>query len=302
MFIPKSKGQIKKKAGKAETMWNRKLCLSVLDYGMSVPDAIRYFHTVGFDGFFPGWSRGCPVKEWAETARAENMLFQSIHAPFNRIRELWVGNDETAADVLDELTACLTDCAENDVPIMICHTFIGFTEHNPTQIGIDRFGILMERAEKLGVTVAFENTEGEEYLDALMKAFASSPALGFCYDSGHEMCYNHSKDMLALYGDKLVGTHLNDNLGIRDFGGNITWHDDLHLLPFDGIADWKKIAQRIEKCGFDGPLTFELTRSSKPGRSDNAKYGKMSGEEYITECYARACRVAALFPDIFEQH
>ena len=48
--------------------------------------------------------------------------------------------------------------------------------------------------------------------------------------------------MLALYGEKLICTHLNDNLGIKDFEGKTTWHDDLHLLPFDGIADWNKIA------------------------------------------------------------
>ena len=83
-------------------------------------------------------------------------------------------------------------------------------------------------------------------------------------------------------------------MGIRSFEGKLTWHDDLHLLPFDGIKDWDDTAKRIAACGFDGPLTLELVKTSKPGRLDNLKYEKLSFEEYVTEAYARACKVAAL--------
>ncbi|MBQ8026498.1 MAG: hypothetical protein IJ261_00110, partial [Clostridia bacterium] len=96
-----------------------------------------------------------------------------------------------------------------------------------------------------------------------------------------------------IYGDRLIATHLNDNLGIKDFEGKIYWHDDLHLLPFDGIADWDYIAHRLDKCGFDSIMTFELNLSSKPNRHENDIYRKMTIEEYVAECYKRACRVAA---------
>lgn len=152
----------------------------------------------------------------------------------------------------------------------------------------------MKEAERLGVKVAFENTEGEEYLTAVMERFKDSPAVGFCWDTGHEMCYNRSKDMLSLYGDNLIATHLNDNLGIRDFDGNITWIDDLHLLPFDGIADWQRIAKRLDNCGYNGVLTFELNRYSKPDRHENDAYTDMPIERYLTLAYMRACRVATL--------
>ena len=91
---------------------------------------------------------------------------------------------------------------------------------------------------------------------------------------------------------RLIATHINDNLGILDFSGSITWHDDLHLLPFDGIGDWADIVRRLR--GFDGPLTFELSTISKPDRHENDKYARLSPEEYIAEAYSRACRVAAL--------
>ena len=110
------------------------------------------------------------------------------------------------------------------------------------------------------------------------------------------MCYNWSEDVVGRFGQngKLFATHLNDNLGIRDFEGKITWIDDLHLLPFDGIADWKGIAERLDRAGFDGTMTFELNTKSKPGRHENDKYDKMDIEQYVTEVYIRACRLAAM--------
>ena len=71
-----------------------------------------------------------------------------------------------------------------------------------------------------------------------------------------------------------------------------TWIDDLHLLPFDGICDWQFAAERLRD--FNGPLMFELTTQSKPGRHDNDKYARISAVAYIAEAYGRACRFASL--------
>jgi sugar phosphate isomerase/epimerase len=98
--------------------------------------------------------------------------------------------------------------------------------------------------------------------------------------------------MLKLYGDRLIATHINDNLGVSRYDGKIFWTDDLHLLPFDGIRDWAKTAKTLNNCNFNGILTFELTKHSKPNRFDNNKYASMSNEQYLAEAYARACRFA----------
>lgn len=222
------------------------------------------------------------------------MVYQSVHAPFGNAAKMWQSG-ENAEKATQELLTCVRDCSAAEVPVLVVHPYIGFeeTEH-PTKEGIENFGRVVDEAQKCGVKVAFENVEGESYLDALMKAFSSCAHVGFCWDSGHEQCYNRGKDMLALYGDRLIATHLNDNLGISDFNGNIFWTDDLHLLPMDGIIDWKNVSERLNKCGYDGILTFELSRISKPNRHDNDKYERMSMKEYLAECYARACRVASM--------
>ena len=278
-------------------MWKKKLCLGVSKgYGLPELNQVEMFHEIGFDGFFSEWSDGdndVSVSAFRKEADRLGMIYQSVHAPFGGCDKLWKPCAETGL-FMNKLISCLRDCAENDVPIMVAHAFIGFDDHTPTEAGLENFGKLVYEAERLGVSIAFENTEGEEYLAALIERYGDSPAVGFCWDTGHELCYNHGKDMPGIYGKKLLCTHLNDNLGIHDYDGRITWLDDLHLLPFDGIADWEDIAARLTRAEFDGPLTFELNRQSKPGRHDNDKYQKMTPEEYITEAFARACKTAAL--------
>ncbi len=277
-------------------MWNQKLCLGLSDqFGIAPDEQIKLFAKVGFDAFFSDWYRGCDIKSLREAGDSAGLEFQSIHAPFNRMDRMWKDAPDTEDTVL-ELIECLHDCAGYGVPIMVAHVFIGFEDHTPTTKGIGTFGRVIDEAERLGVRIAFENTEGEEYLAALFEKFGDRENVGFCWDTGHEMCYNHSADMPGKFGrnGKLFCTHLNDNLGIRDFSGKITWLDDLHLLPFDGIADWQGIAKRLDSAGFDGTMTFELNKLSKPERHENDVYTRMSIEDYVTEAYKRACRVAAL--------
>jgi len=275
-------------------MWKKKLCLALnSQFGIPAEEQMRLIKQAGFDGFFMCWGEDGQVDSCAALAKELGLIFQSIHAPFTKAADMWGDDEEKGEIALNELLACLADCVKYEVPIMVVHAFIGFEDHTPTQIGLERFGKLVKAAEQTNVKLAFENTEGEEYLAALMNEFKDSASVGFCWDTGHEMCYNWSKDMLALYGDRLIATHINDNLGIRDYNGKIFWHDDLHLLPFDGIADWDDICARLDRCNYTDILTFELNTLSKPNRHENDKYTQMPIEQYIAECFNRACRVAA---------
>lgn len=275
-------------------MYKMKMCLGTSDqYGITIKEQIKLFKDVGFDAFFVNWHNGINIKELKEYADSLGMIFQSIHAPFDKSADMWT-ESEKADIAVKELLECLDDCAKNKVPIMVCHTIIGFDKHTPNECGVKNYRKVVETAGKLNVKIAFENTEGEEYLNIIMNAFADCDNVGFCWDTGHEMCYSNSKDMMKLYGGKVICTHLNDNLGIKDCNGKITWIDDLHLLPFDGIADWKDIVHRLNKYNYNDILTFELNKLSRPGRHENDKYTEMSIEKYISEAYCRACRVAAL--------
>lgn len=273
------------------------LCMNISKaFNAPYKQQIDMLKAAGFDGFFMGYANNDDVlHECAAYARECDMIFQSLHAPFTKMKSMWENDEEKAQEALDELLHCLDICVQEEIPLLVVHAFIGFEDHSPTAAGIQRFGQLVAAAEKTDVLLAFENTEGEEYLDALMEFFRPSPSVGFCWDSGHEMCYNHGQDLLKKYGNRLLCTHINDNLGVRDHDGEITWLDDLHLLPFDGVIDWEDAAKRLRKCGYRGALTMEMTTHSKPGRHDNDKYAAMPLEQYFAECFARLCKIANLF-------
>lgn len=277
-------------------MYKQKLALA-LNGQFEIPyeEQITLFKATGFEGFaIDDSGRNADVAALAAKGRSEGLFIEYLHAPFNKSDDMWA-DCELGEIALKELIGYIELCAKLEIPALVAHTFIGFDEpYIPTQIGIDRYGALAKRAGELGVKLALENTEGFEYLDSLMNALKSEKSVGFCWDSGHELCYNYGKNLLELYGERLVCTHLNDNLGIRDFGGKITYIDDLHLLPFDGIHDWNELAGRLAKCRFGGNLTFELNTKSKPNRRENDKYDSMPIEQYIAEVYCRACRFAAL--------
>lgn len=276
-------------------MNNQKLGLGTFgEKNFSNQEQIKLFKKVGFDAFFTEWYPDAPVDQWAECAKKESMIYQSLHAPFNKSDDFWHGDDTLYKIAHHELIGCLQDCARYEIPIMVAHAIIGFDNHNPTDIGIERLGKIIDEAQRLGVKIAFENTEGEEYLFRLFDEFKDNETVGFCWDTGHEICYNRSQDLLEKFGNRLIAVHLNDNLGIRSPEGEITWLDDLHLLPFDGVADWNDIANRLNKCGFDDILTFELNLKSKPDRQENDKYSAMPFEDYLKEAFSRACRVAKL--------
>ena len=277
-------------------MYKQKLCLALsAGFGISYEEQISLFKSAGFEGMAIDLSdKSADAYKLASAAKDENMLISYLHAPFNKSDDMWM-EGEIGDVALAELLDCVEICSKLEIPAMVAHTFIGFDSDNiPTKIGIERYGALAVRANELGVKLALENTEGEEYLAALMRELSDIPSVSFCWDTGHELCYNYGKDLMALYGDKLAVTHINDNLGIRDYEGKITYIDDLHLLPFDGITDWDSVAKRIAASGFDIPLSFELSTKSKPGRHENDKYAAMPIERFVAEAYIRACRVADL--------
>lgn len=266
-----------------------KLGLATFGGGIDAIEQIKIIKRVGFDAFFTGWNP-TRTEEIANKAAQLGLIQQSIHAPFYgdcSVKDLWDGG-ENGDRVRNKLIECVRDCARFDIPVMVIHPFIGFQDHTPTQVGLDNYARIIDVANKLGVKLGFENVEGEEYLAAIMERFWDEPSLGFCLDTGHEMCYNEHRDMLALYGEKLVHTHFNDNLGVR--GDEITFLDDLHLMPTDGIADWHGIMQRIQKTGYDGILMSELSYSNQPGKDGVIhEYTKLSPEEFAIEAYQKVC-------------
>lgn len=254
---------------------------------LSELEQIPLIKKAGWDGVFTNWCEEDGNRSFRAAIDREGLIYQSVHAPFKYCGKMWEEGEDGDAEVERQIR-CLRDCAAVDVNLVVMHTIIGFDKFTPNELGVERFGKIFDAAKQYGVTVALENTEGEVYLEALMKAYRDHPSVRFCIDTGHEMCYNESRDMITKYGDRLVCTHINDNMKVT--GDHITWHDDAHLLPFDGLADWEGVARRLKAVGYEGPLTFELTVKNKPNRNTHDIYAHLDFEGYVALALERARR------------
>ncbi len=120
---------------------------------------------------------------------------------------------------------------------------------------------LVERAEKLGVKIAFENTFQDvshtphfcaraEELVALVDRFHSDSAC-ICWDTGHgAMQYKQCQsDGIAHAGKLIECTHVHDTY---------MWMEDLHLPPFFGIIDWGKCIAALKEKTRVEVLCLEL--------------------------------------------
>ena len=257
-----------------------------------VTEQIKKIKKAGWDGVFVGiWKEDLSLREFAETAKAEGLFIQSVHAPFNKAAVLWDEGEDGDIEVERQIRV-LRETSEIGVDLVIMHAIIGMEKNTPTALGVERYRKIAEAARELGVRIAIENTEGEMYLEALMEGLKDYANVGFCIDTGHEMCYNGCKDLITKYGDRLIATHLNDNMG--QTGEELTWYDDSHLLPFDGKADWEMIAKRLKNVGFNGPLTFELGSKNTPGRHVSDIYADLDFDGFVSLALERAKKFSAL--------
>ena len=283
-------------------MYKQKIGISIGNaYAVSMDEVLQIIKNSGFDAISPIWKSREALLEIVHKAKNLGLEIQSLHAPFTKAADMWSDKGDICGPVKDELLKNIDFCSECQIQVLVVHVWIGFDyKFEKDSLYYDNFDEIVRYAKEKNVKIAFENTEGEEYLYALMEHFENDDTVGFCWDSGHEMCYNRSSDLLGKFGDRLIMTHLNDNLGISRFDGKIFWTDDLHLLPFDGIADWNDNVLRLQKSRYMPILNFELGIQSKPNRHENDVYMQMPLELYFAEAYKRACKIAYNYSKIIK--
>lgn len=267
------------------------MCINCdVNLGEDIFDALECIKNVGFDGVFFDYREDVDLDLILRCTASHGLFTQSLHAPFGDMNALYKEDDssECVKNMMRQLYGTVDMCEEYGIELMICHCIIGMNEHDVTERGLERIGRVIDYAAERYVNIAFENTEGIEYLSAVLERYGDRENVGFCIDTGHQLCYDHGVDLFEMFGDKLIATHLNDNFG--QTGDEITFYDDCHLLPFDGVVDWNYVYNNLVKLDFREPLTFELNKKSRPTRHANDRYDAMSLHDYYAECYKRAVR------------
>ena len=196
-------------------------------------ERLRKLKAAGFDFvcFNGQLFRGTSTIEMCEKIGLE---VENIHLSGPKTTKIWSEGEE--GDVVTERYCDeIRQASELGVHVGIAHITWGFSVPAPiSQIGLDRYAKIAETATKYGFTLALENSVYPEYLHKVLNEY-KIPAFGHCFDTGHRNAFAPNEDFLSLYGDRLVATHVQDNDAKHD----------LHVIPFDGTADWNKIAREF---------------------------------------------------------
>lgn len=263
------------------------------NYTLPMPEVVDLLADAGFCAVSLSWQRDIDLKETVRHARSLGLTVQSLHGPLRGMPAMWSKDASVSQTILQDLLQSATDCAELGIPLLVVHPWNGIDyTFRQEDLYFDHFDRLVQHAENLGICIAFENLEGPEYLCALMDRYINCKSVGFCWDSGHERCYAPDWDFLSHFGDRLVMTHLNDNLGVTDPAGRLQGTDDLHLLPYDGTTNWADTIQRLKTAKKQEILNFELKIRPKGDRCKLDLYSQMPLQQYFQEAYQRALKAA----------
>jgi sugar phosphate isomerase/epimerase len=112
---------------------------------------------------------------------------------------------------------------------------------------------LAKSAQPLGVRIAIEVIPNDlsraASLAHLLDNGVDAPNIGICLDTGHARLEGDVADAIEVVSGHLVAMDINDNRG----------RGDDHLVPFDGGIDWPSALTTVQKVGYDGAMTFELS-------------------------------------------
>ena len=60
-----------------------------MGFKMSVDEQIETIGRVGYASCFTGWGDGCAIEHWADVMAKNNVIYQSVHAPFTKAHLMW---------------------------------------------------------------------------------------------------------------------------------------------------------------------------------------------------------------------
>ena len=282
-------------------MVNIGFCLQK-QYDCSITQVVDFLSESGFSAVSPVFSNELNLDLISNYVQKNNMRIQSLHAPHDGHIHLWNSNDPLSLKFQKNITDCIDGCADFQIPVMVMHGWQGLDYTFPNEpLDFSVFDRIVDYAGIKGVSIAFENLEGEEYLEALMNRYRDCSFVGYCWDSGHDHCYPHKLNFLDKFGNRLIMTHINDNLGLRDTDGTPSAKDDLHFLPFDGNIDWRNNLNRLKKLPKQRILNFEPKKLSASNAQNDLIYDGLSTEEYIRLAGEKCRKLANIYEQITKE-
>ena len=113
------------------------------EIGINMPDGtplefIPAAKSFGFDTIFTGVTSERDLVRIANTLAANGMRYETIHAPFDHINDIWLEGERGDA-MFAELMTAVTRCAQGNVPIAVVHLSSGKNPPPVSEIGRVRY-------------------------------------------------------------------------------------------------------------------------------------------------------------------
>lgn len=184
------------------------------------------------------------IEEQIEIFKNNNLKVSSLHNQYKTEELTFFWQDCLIGDKLEETLIFDIETAHKyGFKCVVVHTMGKFNE-----IGKNRLLRILDVCEKNNVFLAIENIDYQQPILDIFKNI-NHPYLKFCYDSGHNNCFDRDFDYLSNFGDKLICLHLHDNNGLRD----------QHTLNRFGTINWTALAQKLSKLDLSNvSLDYEL--------------------------------------------
>jgi len=193
------------------------------------------------------------VQQWLTAAGLE---LESVHAP---TMEMSVASADTAER---EMAVAETERALHvgrRIPFRTFVIHLGRPRGASVQGGVNRDAArrsvetLARTALPLDVRIALEVIPNDlsraASLTHLLDDHVEADNVGICLDTGHARLEGDLTEAIELVSGHIVAMDIHDNRG----------RGDDHLVPFDGGIDWPAALTTVQKVGYDGAMTFELS-------------------------------------------
>lgn len=246
--------------------------------GLAYDEYIRQMRDVGFTATFAGCGEPALLPSVGESCAKYGVACESLHGPFGHINDIWLPGVDGDA-MLGELKQGVDLCGVVGAGILVVHLSSGNRAPSITDVGRGRFTDLVEYAASRKILLAFENQRKLANIAWAMETFDETVA-GLCWDCGHENCFTPGRQYMPIFGNRILCTHIHDNLG--------NYNEDLHLLPFDGTLDFDRVADSIRGSGFSGTLMLEGHAAA------SNRYDDISVAEYLALAAAGVHRLRQL--------
>lgn len=200
------------------------------------------------------------ARNWAkcaEMARAAEVELWSIHLPFSRTLDISGTKDEHRAIALYTNRTLIEAAGKAGVKVAVLHPSSEpiTDEERPERLRRSREAIiaLREVCDAAGMRLAVENlprtclcNRSDEMIELLRDTGA-----GVVFDTNHSLIEENVSFLRRLIdsGLEILSLHISD----YDFV------DERHRLPGDGLNNWSGLLGELERCGYGGPLMYEVS-------------------------------------------